>query len=379
MEGHGAMSIEVNQGKHGKTYTVRVDRIDESGRRRQVEKTFRTMREAKAFEAQWQTEKRQGSLVDSSKITVGELLQDWLADVKRSKAPKTYEGYENTVRVHLLPAFGSSSAQRLSAAQLARFYADKLDGVTGANSVEKCYLRMSQVLDRSVKLRIIPHNVNRDVDKPSAPPAEKKAWTLEEARRFLEVARTHDHHPLWPLALHTGLRRGELLGLRWKDIDFQAGTLRVVQTIPAVYGRPHPQQRTKSGAGRTLDLDPEAVSLLMEHQERQRERRAAIPEWEENDLVFCGPKGKPIWPDDIRVAFNRLVKRAGVPHITTHGQRHTMATLWLAAGVNIKVVQERLGHSRASVTMNIYAHAIPGMQRQAVEQMRGLLDPMPGT
>jgi integrase len=373
------MSIDVNQGKRGKTYTVRVDRIDEFGRRKQVEKTFRTMRAAKAFEAQWETEKRQGTLVDPSRVTMGELLREWLAEVKRSKAPKTYEGYENTVRVHLLPAFGSTPAQRLTAAQLTRFYADKLDGGTGANSVEKCYLRISQVLDRAVRLRIIPHNVNRDVDKPAAPATEKKAWALEEARRFLEVSRTHVYHPFWALALHTGLRRGELLGLRWKDIDFAAGTARVVQTILAVYGRPHPQQRTKSGAGRTIDLEPEAVALLVEHRERQRARRVTIEDWDDHDLVFCGPRGKPIWPDDVRMAFTRLAKRANVPHVTTHGQRHTMATLWLAAGVNIKVVQERLGHSRASVTMNIYAHAIPGMQRQAVEQMRGLLDPAPRT
>ncbi len=131
------------------------------------------------------------------------------------------------------------------------------------------------------------------------PPAEKKSWPLEEARRFLAVARTQVHHPFWPLALHTGLRRGELLGLRWKDIDFKAGTLRVVQAIPTIYGRPSPQQRTKSGAGRIIDLDPEAVALLEEHQERQRPHSATVADWEDNDLLFCGPEGKPIWPDDI--------------------------------------------------------------------------------
>jgi len=287
--------------------------------------------------------------------------------------------FDGIVGSGLMPGFRTTPAGCLTAVRLARFYPDKLENGTGANSVEKCYLRMSQVLDRAVKLKIVLANANRDVAKPAAPIAEKKSWTVAEARRFLEVARTHVYHPFWPLALHTGLRRGELLGLRWKDIDFATGTLRVVQTIPAINGRPSPQLRTKGGAGRTLDLDPEAVSLLAEHRERQHERRATIAAWEDHDLVFCGPVGKPIWPDDVRMAFTRLAKRAGVPHVTTHGQRHTMATLWLAAGVNIKVVQERLGHSRASITMNIYAHAMPGMQRQAVEQMRGLLDPSPET
>jgi integrase len=371
------MSIHEYVGKRGNSWQVRVERIDPAtGKRKQIMRTCRTKREAEAFEAQWETEKAHGSVVDPAKTTVGELLLEWLAERKHNLAPKTWEGYENTVRVHLLPAFDTTPVQRLTARQLERIYTGKRE-TTGARSVELCYLRMSQVLDHAVRQRIIPRNPKLDVEKPTAPPAERRAWTVEQARRFLALARDSDYGCLWAIALHTGMRRGELLGLRWKDIDFEASNLRVLQTNAVIGGRPRLQPRTKSGAGRAIDLDPEAVALLRAHCERQQERRQVADEWHDLDLVFCGPQGKPVWPDDVRLAFTRLCKRVGVPYVSIHGQRHTMATLWLAAGVPVKVVQERLGHARPSITMNIYTHAIPGMQRQAVEQMRGLQDPAP--
>jgi integrase len=371
------MSIHKYVGKRSNSWQVRVERIDPvTGKRKQIMRTCRTKREAEAFEAQWETEKAHGSLVDPAKTTVGELLREWLAERKHNLAAKTWEGYETTIRVHLLPAFDTVSVQRLTVRQLERFYTGKR-ATTGARSVELCYLRMSQVLDRAVRQHIIPRNPNVDVEKPMAPPAERRAWTIEQARQFLTLAQDSSYGCLWAIALHTGMRRGELLGLRWKDIDFEARSLRVLQTNAVIGGKPQLQPRTKSGSGRAIDLDPEAIALLQEHHERQQERRQAANQWHDYDLVFCGQQGKPIWPDDVRMAFKRLCKRAGVPYVSIHGQRQTMATLWLAAGVPVKVVQERLGHARPSIMMNIYAHAIPGMQRQAVEQMRSILHPTP--
>jgi integrase len=187
--------------------------------------------------------------------------------------------------------------------------------------------------------------------------------------------RDHELFPLLRLAATTGMRRGEVLGLRWRDVDLQRGVLQVVQqrvrgADALTYGPP----KTSRGR-RRIDLDPATVSALREHRRRQLEDRLAFgPGYIDADLVFARADGSPLDPDVVSRSFERLARRVGLTPIRFHDLRHTHATLALAAGIHPKVVQERLGHSSVSITLDLYSHAVPAMQADAASRIAAIVD-----
>jgi integrase len=187
--------------------------------------------------------------------------------------------------------------------------------------------------------------------------------------------RDHELFPLLRLAATTGMRRGEVLGLRWRDVDLQRGVLQVVQqrvrgADALTYGPP----KTSRGR-RRIDLDPATVSAPREHRRRQLEDRLAFgPGYIDADLVFARADGSPLDPDVVSRSFERLARRVGLTPIRFHDLRHTHATLALAAGIHPKVVQERLGHSSVSITLDLYSHAVPAMQADAASRIAAIVD-----
>jgi hypothetical protein len=194
----------------------------------------------------------------------------------------------------------------------------------------------------------------------------RPSWPVT-AHWLLELA--DPLHPLWAFAVATGMRRSELLGLRWADVDFKRGTAAVSQiVIDGEDGYRLERDQKSVASGRTIHLSKRTVRMLTEHRELQaKEREIAGPAWKDHDLVFPRDDGTWYNPPAISLAFGRAVKRAGAPHIRLHDVRHTHATLLLAAGVNPKVVSERLGHSSVAFTLDTYAHVMPGMQPEAAE------------
>jgi len=233
------------------------------------------------------------------------------------------------------------------------------------------------ILHRALKEAVGLGLVARNVTEAVAPPKDRRraveSWDVDDVQRFLDVAADdHRYGPIWLVALHTGMRRGELLGLRWQDVNLDAGVLYVRQALSVVATDDGPkltfgEPKTQSGR-RTIALDPTCVATLREHRARQIERRLALgPQWREGDLVFTNEIGGPVDPMNLYHRFIALAAKAGVPRIPLHGLRHTHATLLMKHGVNPKVVAERLGHADITLTLSTYSHVLPQMQQQAAD------------
>jgi integrase len=209
---------------------------------------------------------------------------------------------------------------------------------------------------------------------PTPRRGELRTWTAEELRQFLDSVRDDRLYAAWRVAALTGMRRGEVLGLRWADLDLDAGWLAVRQTLVVVENHFEISEPKTTRGHRQLALDPETIMALRSHRKNQAaERLAAGPAWTTSALVFTRQDGTPLHPEHVRRLFDRHLQRAGLPRIRFHDLRHTHATLALQAGVHPKVVSERLGHTTVAMTLDVYSHAIPAMQQEAATIVADLL------
>lgn len=370
-------SVIKYEGKRGTTWTFVID-VGRAADGKRIQKWRRGFPTKKAAEAAMQQElhqRREGTYIEKSIETVGELLDRWLHTVARHKvSASTLEDYGATIRKHVKPALGHVPVQALTTATVQKFYSDRIDAGVGSRTVQLCHLRLSQALALAVREGIVSRNVCAAAEKPRQRHKPGVTWTAEEARRFLAKAGTDTYWPLWLLALKTGLRRGELLGVRWQDLDLDRGTLTVQQTIGVLAGAPHVKLPKTDAGRRVVRLSADVVAALKEHRKAQVERQLAAEAWAEGDLVFCTGEGKPLNPNNLYRNYDALIAGAGVPRIRLHDLRHTHATLLLAAGTPIKAVSERLGHSKTSITLDTYAHVLPDMQDRAVDAIDAALN-----
>jgi integrase len=230
------------------------------------------------------------------------------------------------------------------------------------------------VLNDAVKRGLIARNPADHVDRPRAARKEMRWWSVAEARAFLDAAADDRFVALWTLALTTGMRRGELLGLKWPDVDFDAGRLAVRRTLVAVQYRIRWSEPKTSSSRRVVALDPATVAVLKAHRARQLEERMAIGSgYLDERIVFADVAGEPLHPDTVSKHFERVVARAGVPRIRLHDFRHTAATLMLERGVPLKAVTERLGHASTQITSDLYQHVGETMQDEAAAKLGAAL------
>jgi len=376
-------------GPRGTSYLVRVEYPPDpvTGKRRQRSKSFTTKKEAEKELAKWLVEIERGTAIEGSKMTVGEYLLHWVDTVARHNVRvTTYESYRWMIAKHIIPTLGSVPLQKLTAAQVQGFYSEKLSGGASPRLVHLCHLRLRQALTQAVKWNMVSRNVTDAVDAPTVRYKRGGTWTPAEARTFLAAALSDGYSPLWHLALATGMRRGELLGLRWQDVDEKRGTIAVFQNVVAYKGAALIQEPKTPAARRTVILDPMCLSLLRAHRKRQAARQlAAGPEWRNLDLIFTTPDGGPINPNNVSRNFAVIMQRAEqqrkaehldslpLPRIRFHDMRHTHATLLLQEGEAVHTVSARLGHANAAITLSIYAHVTPSMQESAASTIGRLL------
>ncbi|MBS1819612.1 MAG: site-specific integrase [Acidobacteria bacterium] len=340
--------------------------------------------------------------VEPSKMTVGEWLDHWLdvACKPPRRRPRTYETYRSTVDQHLKPGLGHLRLQELQAMHIERYHAERTHLSAGTRQLHQAVL--TTALKSAVKARLLYRSVAADVEgKPhphrTADDVIANCWTAEEARAFLAATKTEplQTRTFFALALDTGARKGELHGIRWDDIDLDTGTLRIVRQLEdpgKVRRREHAGTKTEPAFGptktkraRTVDLGPDTIRLLREHKRAQAELKMQNrTTYRDYGLVFArevretknlmGELGMPLPTSTLGgIVFKRLIAAAGVKRITFHGLRHTCATLLLNVGEPIKVVSERLGHTNVMITMNTYAHVMPGMQKAAATRLGALL------
>jgi len=222
-------------------------------------------------------------------------------------------------------------------------------------------------------MRMIPHNVAESVTPPQRNKREIKTWTQKQVNRFLEEAKKEWLYPLFFVAIATGLRRGELLGLKWGDVNLDQGTLSIRRTVQRTDAGLVVREQTKTDYSRRIvSISPTTVDLLSKHRRKQAEQLKSLGK--KSDFVFTNTVGNILEPRKVNQVFDRVIRRAGLPKIRFHDLRHTHATLLLQQGIHPKIVSERLGHANISVTMDIYSHVIPSMQQKAAKMFDQILD-----
>ena len=310
-----------------------------------------------------------------------QFLQDWLENSqKRSVRPRTYERYEEVVRLHIVPVLGRHQLQKLSARHLDAFYTKKLDEGLSSSTVGSFHNILHKALDMALKRNLVARNVCDLVEPPHRKRFEVHPLTVEQMHKLLTAARGHRMEAIFHLALATGMRRGELMGLKWQDINFEKGTLQVRRTLSRIPskmpGKGYTEAEPKTQKSRrSIVVAPFALEVLKRHRVRQLEAKLkAGTAWQDHDFVFCTSVGTHLNPDrDILQQLKGLLEKAGLPDIRFHDLRHCAATLLLSEGVHPKIVQEILGHSNISITLDIYSHILPTMQSDAISRLNDTL------
>ncbi|MFF5566188.1 tyrosine-type recombinase/integrase [Streptomyces sp. NPDC012623] len=375
------------------------------GTRKRVRVYGSTRREAADKLAEKIADSNRGLLVATADSTVGDYLTYWLGSVAVHRLREnTHTRYATCIRLHLIPGLGLGTKKiaRLTAKDV-RTFLDRLRTTCqcctqGLDTERKkcctigecCQKRLSastvtyvhsvlkSALEHAVPEDELPRNVARNVKATTHRPRRFPPLTASEARQFLDAARADRLRTLYELALRTGLRKGELLGLHWEDLDLTTGTASIRRSLQRTRTLGLTQLPTKTRASeRRIALPTACIDSLKAHKERQdTERETAGPDWRDNGLVFTTPTGRPLDPANLTRRFRSFLDRAGLRRIRFHDLRHSTATLLLELGVDLIVIKELLGHTHIGVTAGVYAHVRLRLQRQAIDTLNGALGPV---
>lgn len=352
-----------------------------TGRRRRIS---RTVEAASREEALRKLERlrieaeHRGMPMAPANMTVADWIEEWLRLCRAmGLSPVTLYTYASNARAAILPALGHIRLRQLERAHIQRWVASMVEAGYKPTSIAHRRSVLRAALQAAVDQGLIPVNPADRVRIPQAGESRPKVLSPEELRKFLDAAKGSPWYLPIRLIVATGMRRGEVLGLRWRDIDWDAPALHVRQTVVIVSAggtiRPtvRPATKTKAGA-RTIYLDDrELLALLRRHRQEQRRQRLQMgPAWRDHDLVFCRPNGEPYSPNRFTMAVSRIAERAGLEgKVWAHALRHTHASTLLAIGWPITEVAHRLGHASPAVTASIYSHAIPDLQARLVKEL----------
>ncbi len=368
-------------GPRGASYLVRVEYPADpvTGKRRQRSKSFTTKKEAEKELTKWLHEIDTGMAVDTSKATITEHMEAWLSTVAQHNVrPTTIAHYRATVKNHIVPRLGTIGVQKLTPARIQAMYSEMLAEGKGARTVQLTHLRLQQALSLAVQWNIIARNPCDLVTPPRTQRKELRTWNREDVRRFLDAATSDVYAPLWEIALATGIRRGELLGLRWQDVDLTRGTLTIQQAVTLLNDKAIIQQPKSAASRRTVRLPAHCIAALQAHKDRRvfgTPQRTSSDD--ARDLVFTNTTGGIIHPRNLIRNFALIMEQEEkrrvaetpdtmpLPRIRFHDLRHTYATLSLSGGANIKTVSARLGHSSIAITGDVYMHVTPQMDERA--------------
>jgi integrase len=360
--GHYAIIIDLHEPATGK-------------RRRKWHSFAGTKRAAQTECARLISEIQIGGYLEPSKVTLAQFLDKWLSHIKSHVSPRSHERYAELVHAHIIPLLGAVILTKLKAAQVSQAYAKALasgrrDGKGGLSprTVHHMHRILKQALAQAVRWQMIVRNP-ADVDPPRVERKQMQTFDTDQTIELIEEARgTALFIPVLLGAL-CGLRRGEIIALRWRAVDLAAGQLAVIasteQTKEGVR-----EKETKSGKDRTVALPSMVIDELRQHRLRQTEALLRIGvRVTDNHHVVAREDGEPLQPRSLTHAFIKFLRRRGLEHIRFHDLRHTHATHMLKAGIHPKIAQERLGHSSVSVTIDLYSHVLPGMQAEAVNRI----------
>jgi integrase len=370
-------SVKRDSGR-GTWYFV-IDAPGPDGKRRQVKKRgFRLKGEAEDALDAFRAQLAAGHVPVPDDESVAAFAKSWIAALpSEGLEPGTVKHYSEAIG-RLLPMLGTISLQDLSGLDLDRAYAVLLAKGRAASTVRAAHVAASKMLAEALRIRKVGVNVAREARPPRARAARARTfptWTWNELGEFLEATSDHAHAALWQVAALTGMRRGELVALRWENVDLEAGTITVCRSVGTGLDGVHDKEPKSDAGRRTVELDGPIIDVLRRHRQIALERRVALgAEWSDHGLVFCQIAGAAINPGLLTNWWRELVRREapglGLPAIRLHDLRHSHCTQLLDAGVRPDVVTERLGHSSVAFTLQRYGHRYAGDQRSGLARLR---------
>jgi integrase len=322
--------------------------------------TGRTKTDAAAKMAEAIADHKRGGVASPDRVTVKEWLENWLNGRAAKLKPSTVASYSGLIRLHIAPAIGTLRLQALRPLDLRDFYTRLAVQGLSPRTIRYVHGVIFSALKNALQLELVVRNV-ADAAKPEVTAVDRNAkaataWTAEEATLFLAAARQDRLYCAFYLMLGLGLRRGEVPGLRWAYVDLEAGRLKVEETLGLVNGKPTPGGGKNYNARRTVPLPAETVAALVEHRQRQRQELEASGLVPASDWVFLSQAATTLDPNNLKRVLERIAKVAGVRAVRIHDLRHSHASLARRYGTPLEVVSERLGHSRASFTADVYRH-----------------------
>jgi integrase len=357
----------------------------EDGERKQQKKgSFPSKREARRLGEAEEAKLRARLWRSETTDTLAAWTTPWLESlVVIGRKHSTTEGYRRLLDTYVLPRIGDHKLADIDAVTLDRLYAELLarGGRNGralsARTVRLVHSILHKLLKDAVRKGLLGRNVAEHASPPSSKAArapEAPVWSPDELAAFLEVSREDYYWPLWWTVAFTGLRRAEVCGLRWADVDLDAGTLDVVVTYNQVETETYEDTTKSERSARVVDLDSTTVAVLRSWRARQAELRLLVgASWHDSGRCFVAPDGQAIRPDTLTQAWTRAVKRSGLARITLHDLRHTHATHQLSVHANHREVADRLGHADPAFTLRTYVHTLPGAQRANAEAVAALV------
>ena len=342
-----------------------------------VTKYEKTQAACREWLRKMQAQVENGLTLAGAQTKVVDYLEDWLIVHATSVRPKTSDQYKQIIKQHIIPDLGLIKMKDLQPKQIQALYGKKLEHGISSRTVQLIHAVLRRALNQAVNMGMIGRNPALAITRPKVRRKEMKTLSDNQVRTLLSVAQGDRFEAVFWLAVTTGLRLGELMGLKWSDLDWVHRRLHIQRQLQ--------RQRTglefsepKTAAGRRVIVLGEAtVEKLRKHLDLQlAERQAAAKYWKENDMMFPSSRGTPMDPSNLYHNFKSLLKKANLPDIRFHDLRHTAATLMLQQGTHPKIVQERLGHSNISMTLDTYSHVLPGMQDEVAGKMDDLLTPI---
>ena len=363
---------------------IDVGRDPRTGKRQQQWHTVRgTKKEAEAKLRELLHSLDKGAYVRPQRITLGEWLEEWLEGFAKIRTtPRTQESYRSVISSHLILSLGAVPLVELRPNHLQSYYSRALvsgradnKGGLSARSVLYHHRILSEALRHAVKMGVVVRNVAESVTPPRPQRMTMSCLAPDDISTFLEAARETPYYVFFSTLLYTGLRRGELLALRWGNLDLDMASIHVVESAHKLSSGEYVIKEPKTAhSRRTVALPPSLALLLRQHRSDQEQICSQLGRrLTDKDFVFAHLDGKPLNPNAVTLSFIRLIRRSGLPHIRLHDLRHTHATLMLKAGVHPKIVSERLGHAGIGITLDTYSHVLPGLQEAAAERFDEML------
>ncbi|UNL85724.1 tyrosine-type recombinase/integrase [Priestia koreensis] len=342
-------------------------------RKRKKKRGFKTKKDAEKALAIIEAEVYKGVYFEPSTILFKDHLLEWFKIKRNSINFQTADTYQSFIVNRIVPSLGTIALSALSPLNLQSYVNTLKEEGLASSTVKKIYNIIKGALDYALNMELLHSNPIKKVQLPKDKKKEMSVWSVEEIKSFLTIAKKDRLYMAFHLAITTGMRRGEILGLRWKDIDFDRGILYVRQTLSKDGKQFLVGAKTESGV-RSIKLPNETVSaLLAQKKSICNDKQSLVNDYVDHDLVVCTSKGTPMNPNNLKRTYLKLIKEANVQEIRFHDLRHTHATMLLAQGISAKVISERLGHSNIKTTLDTYSHVLPNMQEEAANQIDTLL------